>query len=142
VTKTDQARQARVTRSAVQLIPNALVTPVQFNAETFDLPNNDQHDNVTNNTRLTCVEAGFYTIGATWQWSTASLANARISYIYHGAVQIGADWRPGGSIEGAVPAGTRLAVGDIVELRVYQDSGLVGGLNLNSVALWWIWQSP
>jgi len=133
-----QPRQARVTRSTTQLIPNAAITPVQFTAEAFDLPADNQHDNVTNNTRLTCVEAGFYTIGATWQWSTASLVGSRIAYIYHGATQIGEDWRPGGQIGGMASAADRLAVGDIVELRVWEDSGVTAGLNLALAALWWV----
>jgi hypothetical protein len=135
-----QPRQARVTRSTAQTIPNAVgtLTPVQFTTEAFDLPGNDQHDLVTNNNRLTCVEAGFYTIGASWTWAL-STAGVRVGYIIHSAAGgIGIDRRAGVEVEGTATAGFRMAVGEYVDFQVYQDSGVTGGLNLNSAALWWI----
>lgn len=51
----------RVTRTAVQSIPDAVVTAVNFTTERFD--NDGMHDNATNNTRITIIHAGIYVVG-------------------------------------------------------------------------------
>jgi hypothetical protein len=57
---------ARVTRSVDQSIPTNALAILQFDVETAD---NDQiHDTVTNNTRLTCKTAGVYAVSASAYW--------------------------------------------------------------------------
>lgn len=51
----------RVTRTAVQSIPDAVVTAVAFTSERFD--NDTMHNNATNNTRITFTSAGVYVVG-------------------------------------------------------------------------------
>src|SRR5262245_3650198 len=66
-----QAPTVRVTHSANQNINTGTQTQVAFNTEDWDQAagaSSTMHDNVTNNTRLTCRYAGIYLVTAEVEW--------------------------------------------------------------------------
>jgi len=144
VTKTDQVRQAKVVRTANQLIPNVTVTPIEWTAEAYDLPaGSNQHDNVTNNTRLTCPEAGLYLIGARVLWILSATGERHLYLRKNGlGIYLDLDIRaaPAG-YGGEVVTEDRLVVGDYIEALVFQGSG--AALNVDiltwgaATSLWW-----
>ena len=116
---------ARVYHNVNQSIPNTTPTFLAFNSENFD--NDDIHDNVTNNERLTCKTAGKYLVVGQVQWDTIAGGRRQIGILLNGTEIAFAE-------SGSVPdAGHKpsqivaticdLAVGDYVRLRVYQSSG-------------------
>jgi hypothetical protein len=119
-----QPRQVKVTRTVVQPISNALLTSIAWDAETYDLPNNDQHTNTApNNTRLTCVEAGLYVAAFHTYWPVSNTGE-RYSEIALNGAGVAVDRRQALSrSEASVTVQLRLAVGNYLEARVYQTAG-------------------
>lgn len=120
---------ARVFHSVQQSIPSGTDTLLNFDTELYDTDN--IHDNVTNNTRLTCKTAGLYLIigGASFYYNATgrrylgikknntsweavhSWGKNQVSYTHMQALAL-----------------DQLSVNDYVELVVYQNSG--GALNI------------
>jgi hypothetical protein len=119
---------ARVHRTTSKSVADSTWTSIGFDAERFDTE--DIHDNVTDNTRLTCKTAGRYLIfgHATFGSNATGVRKAHI--LLNGATTIAELTTPGGSISSAASVTTiyELAVDDYVELEVYQNSG--GSLSL------------
>jgi len=123
---------ARVYRTTAQSISNAVANGVGFDAERFDTDN--IHDVVTNSTRLTCRTAGKYLIGCNIEWNP-NATGERILWIYlNGGTPIAEARGPNNgatAVVGQIATVLQdMAVGDFVEIYVYQNSG--GALNLLS----------
>lgn len=120
---------ARVYQSAHQTIPHATWTIVPFNRETFDT--DSIHDNVTNNSRLTCKTAGKYLIIATFRWE-GNGAGTRMHIIKFNGItnyqRAGLDRLGTSKLQLSFSTVHPLAVNDFVEFWVKQDSG--GALSL------------
>ncbi len=129
----DYAPGARVWNNAQQVIPNNSVTALAFNQERWDTDN--IHDNATNNSRLTCRTAGKYIIVGQVTW-LSNVTGPRNIYIRHqGAVDIGvAFYDPTNMPTPRTSVATiyDLAVGEYVELRVYQFSTAPLNTSVNS----------
>jgi hypothetical protein len=120
----------RVYRTTVQLIPTSTNTIIGFDAERYDTDN--IHDNVTNNTRLTCRTAGKYLITANLGFGTTAAGTRQLSIYLNGATYLGLVSQPSNTgVDGPymhVSCVQDLIVGDYVEVLVYQTSG--AGLNV------------
>lgn len=125
---------ARAFHSANQSIPNATLTTLAFNSESTDqdgLGTSTIHDNVTNNSRLTCRVAGFYGIVANIVFASNVTGIRLVGLYVNGAsvVEVNANTTGGGfDSKLALPYMTALAVNDYVEVYVYQTS--TGALNV------------
>lgn len=136
--------QAKVTLGgAGSPIGNGVVVTAGWGAETYDIsPNNDQHDNVTNNSRLTCRVAGLYVVGTNVQWGTGTSAGRTQVEMFQNAV------RTAVAVHAFVDFGAiqltdilRLNVGDFATVTVFQSSG--GSVTMQSAStFWWSWLSP
>jgi hypothetical protein len=114
-------------RAASQTISNATETALTFDNENYDT--NGFHDNVTNNTRMTVPagKAGKYLITANTIF-TNNATGQRIVYVYVNATNV---TFTGPAIGGSASIDLGLTttyvadllVGDIVEVRAYQNSG-------------------
>lgn len=133
-----QGPAVRVFHNATQATTSALQLVLAFNSERFDQAFGSaaaQHDNVTNNSRLTALYAGVYMYGGIVTWAS-NPSNAHIDLRVNGATIIGSsfvvsDYRSM-SIAGVIWS---MAVNDYCELAVTQSSG--GALNVNSNAEFW-----
>ena len=126
---------AAVFHSANQSIATGTLTALAFDSERVDqdgLGTSTIHDNVTNNSRLTCRVAGIYLIAGTIEWASNATGNRG------GGVKLNATTfisfaqvaACGGGAATVVPISPRiyqLAVNDYVELFAFQTSG--GNLN-------------
>jgi len=126
---------ARVYHDADQLIANGAWTVLNFNSERFD--NDDIHDTVVNNNRLTCKTAGIYEITAQVQFATNGAGERFYMIRLNGAIVI-ADTKHKAISTVATQTGMtlttlyQLSVNDWVEVLVYQNSG--GALNVVTLA--------
>jgi len=119
---------ARVTHSVNQSIADNTETALAFDTEIFDT--DTIHDNVTNNSRLTCKTAGKYLIIGEAVFASNTTGHRRIVLYLNGTTQFAIqrwDNSQGVGVEMVVTCLFNLAVNDYVELRVYQNSG--GALN-------------
>ena len=120
----------RVYRGAVQSVA-ASSTVITFDGERFDTDN--IHDNVTNNTRLTCRTAGKYHVGASIDWVTSAGGTMRDAFItINGGTRVIDALQPpttGGYARQDLSAVWDLAVGDYLELSTYHDG--TGAVNVN-----------
>lgn len=119
----------RVYKSSIQSIPNVTATAIQLNLERYDT--DEIHDNVTNNTRLTCKTAGKYVITAQLRMA-ANTNGSRTLYInLNGstiiAMTVELNPTAGDSPMLNITTIYNLAVNDYIEMIVYQNSG--GALN-------------
>jgi len=114
---------ARVYKSAGQSIPNTTSTIVSFNSEDYDT--DTIHDNVTNNSRLTCKTAGKYIVFAGGRWASHNTGLREFHLLKNGAyaAYIIVATVPGSSMYMEITVILNLAVNDYMELRVYQNSG-------------------
>lgn len=118
---------AHAYNDANQNIPTATWTAVALNSELHDT--DTIHDNVTNNSRLTCNTAGYYFIQATGRWNGSSSGDYRTNTVCRNASEnitvvhpsVGS-WPAYDQIWSIVTI-EHLAVNDYIELRVYQDTG-------------------
>lgn len=119
---------ARVYSNASISLTNNTDTVLTFNTERYD--SDVCHDNVTNNSRLTCKTAGVYSISATAEWATNGTGYRRISIRLNGttviARQDGNAVTPNHSL--SVTTDYALAVNDYLEVMCLQTSG--GALNV------------
>lgn len=107
-----------------QAIPNNSVRKVNWNAESFDI--GGFHDNTTNNTRLTVPEAGIYQINAMVAWGTNGSGERLLTVLKNGNLtQLTATKTPvsGSSTTQSLSGMLELAVGDFIEVSVFQSSG-------------------
>lgn len=115
---------ARVKATAHQTIPHNIDTIVTWDAEDFDT--DAIHDNVTDNTRLTCKTAGKYLIGGTVLWE-GNATGRRIASLKLNGVTVISDANL--SLVGADATSFAfltlydLAITNYVEMQVYQTSG-------------------
>lgn len=141
---------ARVRHSAAQTIPDNNSTSLAFDTDRWDTE--AIHDTATNNSRLTCVTAGKYTITAHVTFAATSDVGNRAAYlIVNGATTIGGQLiRAADSDVTKIIVGTEwpLAASDYVEVLAYQNSGgdllVVAGLaNDGSLCDFGMtWQAP
>lgn len=116
----------KVYQSASQSIPNNTSTYLQFNSEYWDTES--IHNNVTNNTRLTCRTAGKYLVVGQCVFE-ANAAGVRQVVVQQnrGDIPAGNSILPsaGGGTPTIVVVSTifNLAIGDYVEMLTYQNSG-------------------
>ena len=121
---------ARVYHDVPQNIPNTTLTALAFNSERYDV--GDLHDNVDNNSRLTCKEAGKYIIVGNIYWQSDTGAGKRslrfklndTTYIAHTE-----DNPTEGSWAQSLATIYELALNDYVELVVYHNKGAVIAVN-------------
>lgn len=128
-----------VYKSAVQSITSATFTSIIFDLEKFDT--NNQHDNVINNTRLTCVDPGKYLIIGTVDFVNAALGRRNGNIFLNNTTILASDSRDtlGGGFDTVCNPITifPLIAGDYLELRAYQDSGgAINVTNAGAVGCW------
>ncbi len=121
---------ARVYHNVAQTIPDSVETILAFNSARYDT--DTIHDNVTNNSRLTCKTAGIYLIIGQVQFDPNATGFRQLSVKLNGAtlldlVSVGIrnvanQWMAD------ISTIYSLAVNDYVEISVYQSSG--GNLNV------------
>lgn len=122
---------ARVYNSAAISIPNSAFTALTFDSERYDT--DGLHDTSTNTSRLTCTRGGIYLITAHVVFAANTAGVRYVNIRLNGTTDIASH---GGSASNAfetaysVSTIYQLAVGDYVEVRVFQSSG--GALNVNS----------
>ena len=119
--------------SANLSIANATWTTVPWDTEEWDTA--AIHDNVTNNSRLTCPVAGRYLIWYTGQW-TDNTTGARMVRVVLNAggdfLKMFLDKDGDGRWIASTSGVFNLALNDYIELSVYQSSGaalVLGGLS-------------
>lgn len=123
---------ARVTKSAVQSIPNGVTTDLTFDGEDFDDEN--YHDNVTNNERLTIPETGWYTATLNVRWADNGNGSRLIGIRLNDTIDIGNVKQLTDSASAqrqSVNAIYYFTAGDYITGRAFQDSG--GNLDVNNV---------
>jgi len=124
-----------VTHNAAQAITSGVVTVLAFNTERFDQAFGSaaaHHDTVTNNSRLTALFAGIYSITATVEWS-ADPANGTLRIRLNGTTFIGwTQTATGDPLVQNVERKWSMAVNDYVEVIVSQSSG--SSKNINSTS--------
>lgn len=130
------APAVRVTHNANQSITSGVLTALAFNTERFDQAGNTsdtQHDNVTNNSRLTCRYAGVYQITGLAAFAPNATGIRQIQIRLNATTIIASTDHiaasAGTGSELAVTSLYSLAVNDFVELMALQTSG--AGLNVN-----------
>lgn len=131
------ARTARVYRTALQAIPNATITPINFDAELWDT--NALHDTVTNPSRVILNKIGFWRVTGSLEFAViaAGIRQARINlnnvlHSYNASLANAVNVIPV-----QVTADIQItAITDYVELAAYQDSGGALNVNLGSVQTW------
>jgi len=115
--------------SGDQSISDSTPTIVAFDAEDHDT--NTLHDNVTNNSRLTCLVPGVYHPEAIVSWGSSAVGHRIARIKKNGSSVVGSVIMPvttGGNTYHPIFIPVRLAYGDYVELEVEQNSG--GPLNV------------
>ncbi|MGE5592880.1 MAG: hypothetical protein ACM3X3_04240 [Betaproteobacteria bacterium] len=120
---------ARVCHNAAQSIANVTNTVLAFNSERFDT--DGIHDTAINNSRLTCKTAGKYYIAGNVRFASNSTGFRELNIILNGSTIIARVALPAASASPTVlqiATVYDLAVGNYVELIVYQNSG--GALNV------------
>ena len=121
------SKRCRVYNSAAQSIPDNICTMLNFDSESWDTDN--IHDNVTNNTRLTCRTAGLYIISGSVHWAcvTGGRRSCRIypngSDIWLASTEIGSVADANSYPAHSVTTIYYLNVGDYVEFSLHQTSG-------------------
>jgi hypothetical protein len=130
------APAVRVFHSVNQSLTSSVATALAFNSERFDQAGNaanTQHDNVTNNSRLTCRYAGVYQISGTVSFSTNAVG-ARVLQLRMVGVTVASEEVAavnGGPTDLSISTLYAMAVNDYVELFATQTSG--GALNVLTV---------
>jgi hypothetical protein len=130
------APAVRVFHNAAQATTTSVALALAFNSERYDQAGgvaSTQHDTVTNNSRLTALYAGIYSIKGNAEFA-ANTTGIRELYIRLNGVTIIGFHTINAGVAGAnqvhVSTDYSLAVNDYVELVALQNSG--GNLNVNS----------
>lgn len=116
---------ARVYKDADQSINSGSWTAIQFNQERWDT--DTIHDNVTNNTRLTCTTAGVYVITGSVSMQSNAAALKGIRIILNGATVIAEESTTAADTDVFTRTITtiyNLSATDYVELQVYHNTGV------------------
>jgi len=122
----------KVTKTADQSIPRITLTMVTWDSEEYDT--DEMHDNVTNNSRITFNTAGKYSVLAQSEWEVNSGGFRFMDIMKNGVDSIArvrnlAD----NASEHNIAFVGEFAVGDYIELEVFQDTG--GSLDFESGAI-------
>lgn len=123
---------ARVYNSANISIPNNAATALTFNSERWDT--DGIHSTTTNTGRLTCVTAGIYSIFGHIRFAANATGIRSVFIRLNGTTIIGSQLNHQSSAaiaELSIVTHYVLAVGNYVELMVYQNSG--GALSVDAV---------
>ncbi len=124
----------QLTHSSGQTIANGTNTQLAMDTEIVDRDNG--HSTSTNNSRYTSQTAGWYLLTGVCPWTTNANQKRELSLLYNGGITETHGSAMGGNAGGYVSPTTTgrlyLAVGDYVELRVFQNSG--GSLDTNAGA--------
>lgn len=145
-----QVPQCRAYHDTTQSVANNATQTVVLNNERWDLgAPTPQHDTVTNNSRLTCVVPGLYSIVGHADFASSATGDRAILVRVNGATVIANQSyeAPDAAIGGPQSISThwRFVVGDYVELRVYQNSGValnLGASTGSQAELSFLWVSP
>lgn len=127
--------RAELRQATLQSIPNNTWTAITLDTEDADYtPDgaNNQHDNVTNNSRFTAVYPGRYAVGGGSALVANATARRGVRYAVNGtAVQAQEALIAATAANGiSVPARMKtvfLNIGDYLEIQAFQESG--GALN-------------
>jgi hypothetical protein len=127
----------RVFNSTAIAVSSGVVTPtvLTFNSERFDT--DGIHSTASNTSRLTCNTPGVYSIFANVLFDASGAGTVRIAQVRLNGTTLIGEMRlgpvSGGALGTSVAFNTpyKLAIGDYVELIVYQDSG--GSLNVLAI---------
>lgn len=116
---------ARVYHSVAQTIPHNTWNNLAFNSERWDT--DGIHDTVTNNSRLTCQTAGKYLVIANVNWESNTTGQRIVAIRYNaGGTRYGQVLQQATSFYApnqVVSTIVEMAVGDYVEVGVFQNSG-------------------
>lgn len=121
---------ARVYNSSVVTVGNAAMTAVTFSAARWDT---DGLWSSGNPSRLTCTRAGVYAMSGHVLFAVNGKGVRDARLVLNGTTPLAIQFSvPQASLDHAVSVSTiyQLAVGDYVQLQVYQTSG--GALNIKS----------
>lgn len=108
---------------------------VTLNSEYFDLPNNDMHDTVTNNSRITIVEPGIYRVKFVCAFA-GNVTGDRAANIRKNGYDFIAGDEKKALVSASLETGLNVATqewfeeGEFIEAIVKQDSGI--SINLNA----------
>lgn len=114
--------------AAAQGIPNASEQTLSLESEAFD--NNNLHDNVTNNSRLTAATTGLYMIWGLAAYDSNATGIRELYVRLDGSTRIATGSLPGPAQYVTVFQLYSLTAGQYIELRTWQNSG--GTLNVNN----------
>jgi len=121
LSETEADVSCKVTKSANQTISNSTSTIITWNQEVYDT--DGMHDNVTNNSRITIKTAGKYSVMAQFEWASSSTGKRIIDIMKNSAVVGKANYLSSGNSQHTISFIGDFAVDDILEVRVFQDSG-------------------
>lgn len=111
-------------QTVAQSITSGAATALTFTTEDADTDSN--HDNVTNNTRWTCVTAGWYELTGGFSFAGDTSGQRYGQWFKNGATINGSGVRgPGSANATTIPMRTmlaNLAVSDYIELVVHQNT--------------------
>ncbi len=111
----------KVTKSADQTITNSTSTIITWDNEDYDT--DSMHDNITNNSRITIKTPGKYSVMAQYEW-TSNSSGKRIIDIMKNNTAVGkANYLASGNSQHTISFIGEFLVNDILEVRVFQDSG-------------------
>jgi hypothetical protein len=144
----------RADASGDQNIANNTATFLNFNSERYDTAG--MHSNTTNISRLTAPVAGIYAVNISFLWGSQGAfpsGERRATLFKNGTTEVGFDKRDADTAQsGAVSVNfttmLRLAAGDFVEARVFQDSGgtrtirNLGGESSPEFSMTWLTPGP
>lgn len=136
--------QVRVAADGTQSASNTTIATVNFSSTQYDLGTvTAQHDNVTNNSRLTCRVAGLYTIFGWVKFNANATIAMRVRL--NGATDITrtaaySDDPVGFDNAQAISTDYRLGVGDFLTVEVGQDDG--GTRTIQIAEFGMTWRSP
>lgn len=125
----EESVSAKACFTSDQSIPDNANTVIDWNSEQFDT--DDIHDNITNNSRLTCKTAGRYIVQGQISWAASATGRKEIFIRLNGVTDVahykeriddGTDTSETSWMQ--VHALLNLNVNDYVELLVFQNSGV------------------
>jgi len=119
--ETETDISCKITKSADQPISNNTSTIITWNQEDYDT--DGMHDNVTNNSRITIKTAGKYSVMGQFEWASNSTGKRIIDIMKNSVVLGKANYLASGSSQHTISFVDDFAVDNILEIRVFQDSG-------------------
>jgi hypothetical protein len=129
----------KVTKSTAGYIPTAVLTPLDFDVETYDTDN--MHDNATNPSRLTVNTPGLYLIQGTVAFASSGSGFLGCHLRLNSATVIESnminDLNSGGGTYLTISAAYNLIAGDYIELLAEQTSGsdLLAGWSISNFSM-------